>query len=170
MRSSFRIGPGETVQHSDARGQLVFARGSHQRDDFGVGIENNKSRGLDVKDRRRAVGDRDHIDLAPLMRHPGVDQGFEKIEAERVGLIDLLLRAATGANESPAGELIALLHKAKVLSAALAARNFLDRAAAVHRVAIGRKPLDAAGPMRIDDIKLAPAGIVCWVACVARCR
>lgn len=92
----------ETVQQGDTRRQLVLARRAHQRDDFGIGIENNKSCRLDVKDGRRTVGDRDHIDLVPLMRHACVDQGLEKIEAERVGLIDFLLRAAAGATEPPA--------------------------------------------------------------------
>jgi hypothetical protein len=68
----------------------------------GVCIEDDKSSGLDVEDGRRAVGDRDHVDLAPLMRRAGVDQRLEKIQAEWVSLIDLLLRAATGTNKSPA--------------------------------------------------------------------
>ena len=68
MRSSLGIGACEPMQHGDARRQFIFAGRSHQRDDFGVAIEHDKSRGLDVEDGRRAIGDRDHVDLAPLMR------------------------------------------------------------------------------------------------------
>jgi hypothetical protein len=74
-----RVGPRKSVQQSDTRCKIVFARWPHQRDYFGVGIENNKSRRLDVKNRRRAVGDRDHVDLAPLVRRAGVDQRLQKI-------------------------------------------------------------------------------------------
>ena len=111
MRSSLGSVPANPCSIATRAREFVFARGSHQRDDLGIGIENNKSRGLNVKDRRRAVGDRDHVDLAPLVRHTGVDQGLEKIEAEWIGLIDLLLRAAAGAYKSPTRKLIALLYR-----------------------------------------------------------
>jgi hypothetical protein len=71
------------------------------------------------------------------VRHTGVDEGLEKIEAKGVGLVYFLLGTATGANEPPARELIALLYESEVFGAALTARNLLDGTTPIHGVAIG---------------------------------
>ena len=50
-------------------------------------------------------------------------RGSEKVQGEFVGLVDLLLRAATGAFEPPAGKLVALLEESEIRRPTLASRQ-----------------------------------------------
>src|SRR5262249_40268938 len=99
-----RVGACETVQRAHPCNQLVRPGRSHQGDDLRIAIENDEPGGLHVEHGRGTVGDRDHIDLAPLVRLTPIDTRLQETETERIGLVDLLLRATARAYESPAGE------------------------------------------------------------------